>query len=82
MDLTSFISWQAESPATRRVNINIQPDLREDIQRINIWVSDDYVKHSGHFVTCVEDIDLMGAARRYDMAEMERIRERYKGAEG
>lgn len=74
--IEDFMAWQAESPDTRSVNVKIYPNS------MTIWVYDDSIPHSGHFVECVEDIDLEGTAKLHDIAEIERIRERYKGTEG
>lgn len=84
--LDKFLDWQAVFPADRRVDIKITPhrvpgtELYE--QQLKIWVTDDRIHHSGHFVDKVEDIDCVGAARIYDMAEIERLQEKYKGTEG
>ena len=86
--IEDFMAWQAEDVENRRVNIKINPKLTYDtspasyVQDVSIWVSSDKIQNSLQYVENVEDIDLLGTAKLYDMAEIERIRERYKGTEG
>lgn len=78
------MAWQAEDVENRRVNIKINPKLSYDIhptnfvQDLSIWVSSDRIKNSLQFVENVEEIDLEGTARIYDMAEKERILAKYR----
>ena len=82
--IEDFMAWQAEDVENRRVNIKINPKLTYDtspasyVQDVSIWVSSDKIQNSLQYVENVEDIDLEGTARIYDMAEKERILAKYR----